>query len=61
MTVWFEGNIETMEENTDKQIEDVETEESEMETVAGMHRIDFLTMLEELEYKWQLQWKELEL
>ena len=61
MTALFEGNIETMEENTDKQIEDVETEESEMETVAGMHRIDFLTMLEELEFRWQLQWKELEL
>ena len=51
MTALFEGNIETMEENTDKQIEDVKTEESEMETVAGMHRIDFLTMLEELEFR----------
>ena len=40
-----------MEDNNDTQIEDIETDESELETVAGMHRIDFLTMLDELEFK----------
>ena len=40
-----------MEKKNDTQTNDIESEEPETETVAGMHRIDFLTMLEELEFK----------
>ena len=39
------------EENKEKQSEEIETDEPENATVAGMHRIDFLTMLEELEFR----------
>ena len=47
----IEEDMKIMEYNNDTQIKDVETYDSEMETVAGMHRIDFLTMLEELEFR----------
>ena len=35
----------------EKEREEAETDESENKTVAGMDRIDFLTMLEELEFR----------
>ena len=35
----------------EKEREELETEERENKTVAGMDRIDFLTMLEELEFR----------
>ena len=41
----------TEEESKETESEETESEERENKTVAGMDRIDFLTMLEELEYR----------
>ena len=41
----------TEEERKEKESEETESKEMENKTVAGMDRIDFLTMLEELEYR----------
>ena len=38
-------------EEESKEREETESEEMENKTVAGMDRIDFLTMLEELEFR----------
>ena len=41
----------TEEERKEKESEETESKEMENKTVAGMDRIDFLTMLEELEFR----------